>query len=447
MDRLLLLHDLQKTVRHTSSLKDLEFQFVNAPYKLVPYEQAIFWLYDHHHIRIRSVSGGGQIDTKSPFSVWFCDVVTSYIKSVGTHWDGAVHCGIVKPDDMPQALQKDWADYAHKSGLLIIFKSKEHGVLGGLWFDRKTPFNPAEAKLLEELCDQYCASLQNALETQQKNPVFGIWGKLNQYKKAIFIGLVFLCFLPVRLSITAPAEIVAKDAEIIAASYDGIVREVLVVPGSDVQQGQDIVQMDQTVLKAEAEIAKQALDIVRANISQTKRVAISNPEKNADLGLLREELKLKQLEYDYAQQLLQRSTIQSNTSGVAIYADKSSIEGAPFATGQTILQIANPQNTELLLRIPIDSLVPFNKDHSIRFYLNMLPLKSIKAQIHTLGFQASPDPDGLLSYKARADIAENNNDVLRIGWKGSAKIYGHWTVLSYAIIRRPLASLRQIIGV
>ena len=106
----------------------------------------------------------------------------------------------------------------------------------------------------------------------------------------------------------------------------------------------------------------------------------------------------------------------------------------------------DPAHYELLVRIPVDALIPFNKDTPIHFYPNARPLISVTGTIHVFGFQATPDPDGLLSYKLRAKIDEKDKDDLRIGWKGTAKIYGGWTILSYAILRRPLASLRQMVG-
>ena len=34
----------------------------------------------------------------------------------------------------------------------------------------------------------------------------------------------------------------------------------------------------------------------------------------------------------------------------------------------------------------------------------------------------------------------------RIGSRGTAKLYGQWVPLSYALLKRPIASLRQYIG-
>lgn len=451
MDKLLLLHDLQKSARHLFTIKDLEFFIPNETYKLIPYEQCIFWLYNEGSISIRTVSGGGQVDPKGPFSIWISSLLKDHIKHSikKQHPD---HKPVVltplQAQDIHTSLQSNWEEYVHEYGLVILFFSPINELMGGLWLDRKNEFQDAEQKILEELCDQYSVTLHHINDQRKRHNLFlSLWERLNKIKKYILLFFLLLCFLPVKLSITAPAEIVAKDAKTITAPYDGVIDEILIDPGASVKEGQLIAKMDQTKLRSEADISLQALNIAKANISQTKRMAVSNPDKHAELGLIMEEIKVKQLEYDYAKALLERSEITAPQDGVAIYDDKSSIEDTPVTTGQTILQIADPQHYELLIRIPVDALIPYNQNTPVSFYLNARPLTSIQANINTAGFQATPDPDGLLSYKLRADIQNKTSHNLKIGWKGTAKIYGDWTILSYAILRRPLASLRQMMGV
>ena len=114
-------------------------------------------------------------------------------------------------------------------------------------------------------------------------------------------------------------------------------------------------------------------------------------------------------------------------------------------TGEKLMLIANPNDTELLIRIPIDSLLPISEKSKTSFYLNVTPLSSYCATIKSIGYQASPDPDGLLTYKMRADIKQKDKD-LRIGWKGTAKIKSNWSILGYAVLRKPLIALRNLLG-
>ena len=107
--------------------------------------------------------------------------------------------------------------------------------------------------------------------------------------------------------------------------------------------------------------------------------------------------------------------------------------------------IADTSRYDALIRIPVDAMVPLKSESLASLYLNVAPLSSHDAIIKSIGYQASPDPDGLLTYKVYASPVDAAD--LRSGWKGTAKIRGEWTILSYAVLRRPLAALRRMTGI
>lgn len=108
------------------------------------------------------------------------------------------------------------------------------------------------------------------------------------------------------------------------------------------------------------------------------------------------------------------------------------------------MMIANPQTLELLVRVPADAMIPLEKNADVSFYANAAPLRAYAGATLNAGYQASADPDGLMTYKLRAQL--DSDDDLRIGWKGTAKIYGEWTILGYSLLRRPLIALRNLTG-
>jgi len=55
-------------------------------------------------------------------------------------------------------------------------------------------------------------------------------------------------------------------------------------------------------------------------------------------------------------------------------------------------------------------------------------------------------PEGVPSYRLRADIQNADAGLARIGLKGTARIKGGWSVLGYEILRRPLATVRAFLG-
>ena len=165
-----------------------------------------------------------------------------------------------------------------------------------------------------------------------------------------------------------------------------------------------------------------------------------------DMMRLREEIESKRIAYDYAASLKERSEIRASRDGVAVFSDPYSLRGKPAHTGDKVMMVADPADYEVIVRVPAEAMVPISKDSDASFYLSVSPLSGHDINIESIGYQASPDADGLLTYKITATLGDHAKD-LRIGWKGTAKIEGGWTVLSYAILRRPILSLRNLTGI
>ena len=81
----------------------------------------------------------------------------------------------------------------------------------------------------------------------------------------------------------------------------------------------------------------------------------------------------------------------------------------------------------------------------VEFFLNIAPERRIDATLRYASYEASVGPDGALSYRLKATLV-GDAPPPRIGLKGTAKIYGPHVTLFYFLIRRPLATLRQIAG-
>jgi hypothetical protein len=297
--------------------------------------------------------------------------------------------------------------------------------------------------VLEELAQSYAQSLAILNLRGRKLFRFSI-GSKTLPRKYIAAGLLALCVFPVRLSVTAPAEIVARDPSVITVPYDGVLEKIHVRPGDKVEAGVLLANMDKTTLGAQMDMAAQSLETAKAALARLSREALATPEKKNELNLVQSDIRSKKIDYDHAGTLLERSDILAPKSGVAIFSDASAVEGKPLSTGEKIMLVADPSQSELLIRIPVDALIPMNAKSAVSFHLNVSPLFGRSATITSIGYQASPDPDGILTYKVRA--AFSGADKIRIGWKGSASIKGDWSILSYVVLRRPLIALRNLAG-
>ncbi len=425
MEKLFTLLELQRRSQEATSLAAFAHIAVNETHKLVPYDQAVFWRFKNDAVKLEKISGNAVLDDKSPYAI----TLRKTLKE--TLGGKLVQLPPVSPEGIFTAN--------------VTFKTAKEGQLGGLWLESRKPFQEADAHILEELGASYAHSLA-LFELRQRGGIFAAAPKMSRLKKYVFIALAVLFFFPVRLSVTAPAEIVARDAEIVTIPYDGMIQKIHVVPGASVKKGQLLATMENSALDAQMEMASQELKATQSGLARLSRESLATPEKKSDLTAFEGEIETKKIQYEFAQNMRQRSEITATRDGIAVFADLHQLEGKPMGTGDKIMMIADDTNYDLLVRVPADAMIPLDKDEDkINFYLNVSPLSGYTATIRSIGYQASPDADGLLTYKIYG-IPEDAKD-LRIGWKGTARIKSGWATLSYAVLRRPLASLRRLTGV
>lgn len=425
MEKLFTLLELQHQAQAAQSRDSLIHIIVNETHKLVPYTQAVFWGTQGLMLQLEKVSGNADIDPQGLFAI---DLKKKIHKERACAQSLVT---ILTPDEQGS------------HGAVLFFRTHEEGLLGGLWLETDKPYNEAEKRILEELAAIYgqCLALWS-LRAHAR--FFGSWKKIKHGKAVALTAAFVLTFLPVRMTITAPAEIVARDAQIVTVPFEGMIGEVLVSPGDEVKEGDKIVSMDQQAIDAQMEMAQQEMMVVQSGLSRLQRESLASPDKKANMIQLQEEIETKRIAYDYAASMKERSDITASRNGIAIFSDAHSLRGKPVRTGDKIMMIADPEDYEVLVRIPAESMVPIDRDSKAVLFLGVSPLASHKIKIENIGYQAGPDADGLLTYKVVAGMDDKD---MRIGWKGTAKIKGDWTVLSYAILHRPILSMRNLMGI
>lgn len=426
MEKLFVLLELQRRAQEAATRQSFIHIVVNETHKLVPYKQAIFWAVDGQAVKLEKVSGNAVLDDKAPYAL----SVIGKIRSV-------IEAGAAKNP-------YEAFEYEGRQIVVLPFRTAEDGVLGGLWLERDMPFPDPELHLLEELAVTYAHAFALLSLRSNKNLLGSLGKNRRKLRKYLLAALLITALFPVRLSITAPAEIVAQDSDVVTIPFDGMIETVHVRPGDIITKGQLLVTMENSALIAQMDMARQELKAIQSSMARVSRESLAAPAKKGDLTALEAEIETKKIQYEYAEDMQGRSEIRAARDGVAVFSDAHILQGQPVSMGARIMMIADESKYDLLVRIPVDAMLPIDKDSSVSFYMNVSPLSAYTATIKSIGYQASPDPDGLLTYKVQA-VPEETSD-LRIGWKGTARISGEWTVLSYSILRRPLIALRRMTG-
>ena len=142
---------------------------------------------------------------------------------------------------------------------------------------------------------------------------------------------------------------------------------------------------------------------------------------------------------------LERSRVVAPQDGIALFDDPAEWIGKPVQTGERVMRIAVPGEVEVEAWLPLGDAIPLPGGTPVSLYLASNPFSSISARVRYIAHDAVPRPNATYAYRVRARLEERTDQ--RIGLKGTAKLYGEWVPLVYWMLRRPLATIRQTLGV
>lgn len=437
-----------KQIRHKDDLQDASFFFVNDLFNILPYRQCVFWTYANNKVNVRAASGQIDVGNQSPFAQFLKKAVKDLLKTklidqseLQTHIDerGYADTHVIEAADLPamsQDVLKEWLS----PNTICVFLYNQKGLIGGVWLERDKKLGEMERAVLDDACDAFSAQLQ--LFRRSASEVRGAFFADKKVKVILTLLFLVFCFWPVRFSVTANAEIVPQQMQVVTVPFGSLISEVFVKPNQLVKKDDLLFSLDKTQLENEYALSVQKLETIRQKLAKTEREAFADPAKRSELNGLKEEIKSKRLEVDYRKQRLAVSDIRAAKDGVLLFSDVNDIVGQPVRAGDKIMVLADPDDIELLIRIPSDSIIDIDEDVHAKFFLNIEPLKSYEVKIQTISYQPTRDSDGILSYKARANIIEEA-PAHKIGLNGTAKVFGDRTVMILNILRRPFIALRN----
>lgn len=440
MSAITVLMQLESMARAAESLKSLEFLIVNETRKLVTYRQAFLFkpgAISSNTQKLQVASSIAMVDKDAPATIWVEKLVSEVYKNSNKK-------DLIQLDSVncPENYKDQWKDFSLPFVLLCPLILANGKPIGILLLSREKPWQENEFVLIKRLCETY-AHAAFAVEDYE------ILEKKTYHERVALFSVFFIMFsffvIPIRISTLAPVEVVAKDPTILSAPIDGVIDEVLVPPNTFVQPGISLFKFVDTQLRNEYEIAEKALAVTHAEFRQVSQGAFQDTTSNSRVSLLKSQVELRQTQRDYALELLQQVEMKAPISGLLIYSDESDWVGRPVRVGEQIMQIAAPDRVELRVDIPVNDAIVLFPGAEITIFLDYDPLNSIRAVLTHASYEAELTPENILAYRIIADFA-NTDDIPRIGLQGTAKIYGERITLFFYLFRRPIATLRQYIG-
>lgn len=444
-----LLLQLEREARHAESEDALRFVVVNQTRRLVSYRQAVLVRMEGPgRFAVEAISNVPVIDREAPLVRWVTQVLAALRPDQPLDPEpqpGQPTARRLDAGKLPPALLADWAEWWPPEALWQPLTAPDGRLLGGLVLLREQPFKPAEAVLADRLADAY-AHAWEALRRRFGRRFADAGARRRRRWMTWAVAAILLVVLawPVQQSALAPAEVVPRDPWVIAAPLEGVVQEVLVEPNQPVAAGDPLFRFEEAPLRARRDVAAKQLAVAEADLRLAQQGAFRDLTRKGEVALKEAAVSLRQSELAYAEELLSRAVVTAPAAGVAVFADRDDWTGRPVAVGERVMVLADPARTELRAWLPVSDAISLEPGTEVRLFLAVDPLNPVEAVLRRASYDSELTPEGVLAYRIEAGFLA---DALpRLGLQGTAKLYGEHAPLAFTLFRRPIAAIRQVVG-
>ncbi len=432
-------------LRQCATHKDLWRHLANETAALLPFGMSLALQRDTLGVdakprwRVASVSGVAEVQRDAPMIRW-------YGRLVDEVW--------AQTQSGKEALAFELPKYAdpedpctQESGLrhllwVPLFDTDEQ-LAGGWLLARDSRWEEGHQVLARRLAQAY-AHGASAI-TGRAKPKRPWKRKVGRFALAGAAVAALLGFVPVSLTTLAPAEVASQKPFVVSAPVVGVVERMMVTPGAQVKEGDPLVQLVDTSLRSDFDVAERRLEVARSKTLRLQQASIDDSTAKRELAVAQSEQSVAEVERDYAKAMLAKAVVRAERSGVVLYGNASDWVGRPVAVGEAIMRVADPKLVEFKIEVPVADAVNLHKGAEVRIYLDASPLRAIQATIVRAAYKAESDAAGIASFMVTARAAA---DVMpRLGLRGTARIYGENVSLAYYLFRRPIVALRRWTGI
>ena len=422
-------------LRRAGEVMELLFVLANETRRVVPYDQLFVMRAARlaGGYEVAAVSSMPTVDRNAPLIQGVERVLSETLREKGADQPQKVRARV---DDDDLALQ----EYPFPSWFWQPFTDRDGAVFGGLLLAREKGFAEGDAARIARV-GETAGHAWRALTNN--HPVRRIRKPTSREKKAMLVMIAVALMFPVRLTALAPVEVVAARPFAITAPINGVISRVLVVPNAPVKAGQELVAFDDLKLGNEVAVARERVAIAEARAERANSEAFDDQTQAREMSIARSELDLARADLAYAEDMAARGSIAAPREGMAIFSDRRDLEGRAVQIGDPIMQIADPRDVVFRIDLPAKEQLDLQPGGPVKVYLDSSPLWAIDARLETASYQARLTPEGVMAF---ALTARSLPDAARIGSRGTAKVSGRWVPLFYSLLRRPIASLRQSLG-
>lgn len=437
LQALSVLLQVEQEARRAETQQNLSYVFVNDTRNVLPSQQVIFWAHnDLGRPRVVRASHVSEVDPNAPMVRWL-DGLADWC--AGQEWRGKVHP--FTQADVPAGLSAEWGETVPPYVLHVPLSGPRGGMFGGLLLMSEKPWVEGHLALAALLTDTYGHAWQ-ALDVPASRKQ--VVQHVRRYWRRYAVAFVVLCLLPIRQYVLTAAEVVPADPSIVAAPLPGVIRDIAVVPNQQVKTGDLLFTFEDTELSNRLAVAQRAFEVAQAEYLKNAQESFGCESCRGRVAQSLAIMEREKAQVDWATAQLAQGQVRAPRDGIVVFSDVTEWQGRPVRVGERIMVIADQSKTRLRIVVPIGDAIAAEAGGEVVFYPNVSPLSSLDARVSRSAYEPSMQPDRSLAYVLHARFTEEGG---RLGWRGTAKIYGSRAPLIYQVLRKPLARLRQMVGI
>jgi len=340
---------------------------------------------------------------------------------------------------------KDLLNFSENNQVVAVpFLDTKRNIVGAALFFWTTAGDRTNILKPLETANHLLTACLTAIQDKSSFRITSSIGNQRQHKQSqlrrsiLSIGFVLLfiasSFIPVPFRLNTDCLVEPISIRFIVSRFDGILQDVLVQPGDEVQKGDVLARLDGR--DNELDLAALAAERNKARKTRDHHLAAGNTAA-AQIAALEEQRLEQQLSLLQVKQ--KHLTLLSPIDGIILTGDMKRIEGSPVGRGQTLFEVSplKAMIVELAVRENQISFVDPGMGVMVRF--DAFPDTTWNGKIEKI------NPKSLLRENRNVFIAElefrNLEGRLRPGMQGKAKIDAGLKPLGWILFRKPWYTL------
>jgi multidrug efflux pump subunit AcrA (membrane-fusion protein) len=254
---------------------------------------------------------------------------------------------------------------------------------------------------------------------------------------SVVVSLALLLALPMEFQLGSECVVRPVSSRHVVSRFDGVLQEVLVKPGDEVNAGQLLARLDGR--DTDLQLMALAMEKNKAAKMRDHHLATGNTPA-AQISRLDEQRIDQQI--GLLHEVQKHQVVRTPVTGVVLAGDLKRTEGAPVSRGQSLFEVAPLERIEIELAVAEDDISFISKDQEVSVRFDAYPEMIWPGRVERI------IPRSLIQDNSNVFIAtmelENNRKQLRPGMRGNAKIVAGKQSIGWQIFRKPRYTLLKL---